>query len=174
VWLPVSEARAWASLGNAEQARAAIERAERAWDSVDEDEVDELGGLCTFGRTRQIYYAADALSWLPSLSETAQTYAVQAVEAYEDTSNAEWAFGDQAGSRADLAIARLQMGELEGAVEAVTPVLDLEPDQRINGIVHSAKRVHQALRSSSIGDAGAELQEQIEAFTRTPLRSLPQ
>jgi tetratricopeptide (TPR) repeat protein len=174
VWLPVSEARAWAALGNAEQARAAIERAERAWDSVDEDEVDELGGLCTFGRTRQIYYAADALSWLPSLSEAAQTYAVQAVEAYEDTSNVEWAFGDQAGSRADLAIARLQMGELEGAVEAVTPVLDLEPDQRINGIVHSAKRVHQALRSSSIGDAGAELQEQIEAFTRTPLRSLPQ
>lgn len=173
VWLPVSEARAWAALGNVEQARAAIERAEAAWDSVDEDEVDELGGLCTFGRVRQIYYAADALTWLPSESEAAQSYAAQAVEAYEDTSGPEWAFGDAAGSRADLAIARLQMGELEGAVDAVAPVLDLAPEQRINGIVHSAKRVHQALRSSSIGDAGAELQEQIEMFTRSPLRSLP-
>ncbi len=61
VWLPANEARAWAVLGNAEAAREAIERAERAWDQV---RPDDLGGIATFGRPRQLYYAADALSWV--------------------------------------------------------------------------------------------------------------
>ncbi|MEV6131972.1 hypothetical protein AB0M05_35165 [Streptomyces violaceusniger] len=173
VWLPMNEARAWASLGNANAARAAIERAENAWDSVQEDEVDELGGLCTFGRTRQIYYAAEALSWLPSEVTTADDYATRAVDAYEDSSSPEWAFGDQAGSRSALAIARIQAGELEGAAEAVAPVLDLAPEQRINGIITCTQRVHRALRDSPLAEAGADLQEQIEMFTRTPLKALP-
>ncbi len=57
VWLPASEARAWAVLGNAEAAREAIERAERAWDHVRPDELDDLGGLATFDRPRQLHYA---------------------------------------------------------------------------------------------------------------------
>ncbi|WP_246042995.1 hypothetical protein [Streptomyces globosus] len=173
VWLPMNEARAHAALGNANAARAAIERAERAWDLVQEDEVDELGGLCLFGRTRQIYYAAEALSWLPSQSSVANDYATRAVAAYEDTSSPEWAFGDQAGARSALAITRIQMGELEGATEAVAPVLDLAPEQRINGIVNATQRVHRALRDSPLGEDASGLQEQIEAFTRTPLKSLP-
>ncbi|MFB7982983.1 hypothetical protein [Streptomyces vinaceus] len=173
VWLPMNEARAHAALGNANAARAAIERAERAWDLVQEDEVDELGGLCLFGRTRQIYYAAEALSWLPSQSSIANDYATRAVAAYEDSSSPEWAFGDQAGARSALAITRIQMGELEGATEAVTPVLDLAPEQRINGIVNATQRVHRALRDSPLAEDASGLQEQIEAFTRTPLKSLP-
>ncbi|WP_327349030.1 hypothetical protein [Streptomyces europaeiscabiei] len=173
VWLPMNEARAWAALGNANAARAAIERAENAWDGVQEDEVDELGGLCSFGRTRQIYYAAEALSWLPSQADAAGDYAARAVEAYADTASPEWAFGDQAGSHSALAIARIQAGELEGAEEAVAPVLGLVPEQRINGIITCTQRVHRALRDSPLADAGADLQEQIEVFTRTPLKSLP-
>ncbi|MEW2527527.1 hypothetical protein [Streptomyces sp. NPDC047071] len=173
VWLPVSEARAWAALGNANATRAAIERAEAAWESVQEDEVDELGGLCAFGRARQLYYAAEALSWLPSQSAAATDYAQQAVGAYEDASSPDWAFGDQAGSRSALAITRIQMGELEGAAEAVSPVLDLAPEQRINGIITCTQRVHRALRDSPLAEAGSGLQEQIEIFTRTPLKSLP-
>ncbi|MFD5412446.1 hypothetical protein [Streptomyces nojiriensis] len=173
VWLPMNEARAHAALGNANAARAAIERAERAWDIVQEDEVDELGGLCLFGRTRQIYYAAEALSWLPSQSSIANDYATRAVAAYEDTTSPEWAFGDQAGARSALAITRIQMGELEGATEAVSPVLDLAPEQRINGIVNATQRVHRALRDSPLAEDASGLQEQIEAFTRTPLKSLP-
>ncbi|MFD5891129.1 hypothetical protein ACFWHQ_34910 [Streptomyces sp. NPDC060334] len=173
VWLPMNEARAHAALGDAHAARAAIERAERAWDSVQEDEVDELGGLCLFGRTRQIYYAAEALSWLPSQSTAANEYAVRAVAAYEDDSSPEWAFGDQAGARSALAITRIQMGELEGATEAVAPVLDLAPEQRINGIINCTQRVHQALRDSPLARDASSLQERIETFTRTPLKSLP-
>jgi hypothetical protein len=56
----MNEARAWAALGNAERTRAAIERAENAWDGVRRDDLDELGGICTFSRPRQLYYAAHA------------------------------------------------------------------------------------------------------------------
>ncbi|MGI5348814.1 hypothetical protein ACQEU8_11545 [Streptomyces sp. CA-250714] len=173
VWLPMCEARAWAALGNAEKTRSAIHRANDAWDSVHQDEVDELGGLCTFGPVRQSYFAADAMAWLPAEAQAAQDYAARAVEAYADSSDPEWAFGDQAGSQADLAIARIHLGELEGAEEAVNPILDLEPESRINGIVNSAMRVHKALNGSQLAVPGGELQERIEMFTRTPLKSLP-
>ncbi|WP_235485479.1 hypothetical protein [Streptomyces roseoverticillatus] len=173
VWLPISEARAWAALGNVNQTHAAIRRAEEAWNEVRSDEVDELGGLCSFGRTRQIYYAADALAWLPSEAGAAQDYAAQAVDVYADTSGPEWAFGDAAGSRADLAIARIHLGQLEGAYEAVSPILELAPENRINGIINSAMRVHKALSRSPLAPSGSDLQERIEMFTRTPLRSLP-
>lgn len=52
-------------------------------------------------------------------------------------------------------------------------MLDLVPEQRINGIIHCAQRVHRALGESPHPEAGGGLQEQIEAFTRTPLKSLP-
>jgi tetratricopeptide (TPR) repeat protein len=173
VWVPASEARAWAVLGNANEAVAAIQRAEAALDVLGPDELELLGGLCTFRPARQLYYAADALVWLPSEAERAEDYATRAVEAYDDRDTPEWSFGDQAGSQANLAIARALQGEQDGAAEALRPVLDLTPELRINGIVRSALRVHDALRRSPIAQSTTALQQEIEEFTRTPLPALP-
>ncbi|WP_030398442.1 hypothetical protein [Kitasatospora purpeofusca] len=173
VWLPVSEARAWATVGNAAKAREAIQRAEAAWDSVQPDDLDELGGLATFGRSRQLYYAAESMAWLPAEADAAQDYSARAVSAYADPSHPDWAFGDQAGSHASLAIARVHAGELEGAVEAIAPVLDLAPEKRNNGIMACVLRVHKTLASSPLAIAGQDLQEQIEMFARIPLKALP-
>jgi hypothetical protein len=176
VWLPVSEARAWAALGNVPETRHAIDRAETAWEVVrsDElDELDELSGICTFSRARQLYYAADALAWLPAEARQAQDYAAQAVTAYADHNSPEWAFGDEAGSRCDLAVARIAVGEIDGAREAVAAVLQLPAEQRIRGIISSVQHVHSALRQADVPPAGRELQEEIEVFAKTPLRALP-
>jgi hypothetical protein len=174
VWLPISEARAWAALGHAENTREAITRAEDAWGHIEPDTVDELGGLLTFSRPRQLYYAADALAWLPDEAELGEDYATQAVAGYQDPSDPHWAFGDAAGSACDLAIARLHRVDLDGATAALELVLDLPPAQRINGIIASANRVHEALRASSaLAGAGKELQDRIEEFTRAPLPMLP-
>ncbi|MGH3926216.1 MAG: hypothetical protein ACRDTT_25695, partial [Pseudonocardiaceae bacterium] len=172
VWLPASEARAWAALGNTEQARDGIERAEQAWDRVRPDELDEIGGIATFSRPRLLYFAADALEWLPEESSAAEHYALLAVEAYSDPADPDWAFGDAAGSRAALAIARIRRGEVDGAAEALTPVLDLPAEQRINGIVHSVNRVHRALSYAPASATTRDLQERIEIYTRTPVRAL--
>ncbi|MFI0454153.1 hypothetical protein [Actinomadura sp. 6N118] len=173
VWLAMNEARAWAALRNPANTTAAIRRAEDAWDRVQPDDMDELGGLATFSRARQLYYAADALAWLPDEAAEAERYSSEAVSAYSDPSRPEWAFGDQAGSHTDLAISRIAQGELEGASEALAPVLDLPPELRINGIVNSVDRVHRALTAASESSIGTELQERIELFTHTPLKALP-
>ena len=176
VWLAVSEARAWASMGNAEETMAAIGRAEHAWEGTsDGDELDEMGGIATFTRSRQLYYAADALSWLPGQGEAAESYSAQAVDAYADESASDWAFGDAAGSRADLAVARIYQGELDGAADALAPVLELPAERRIKGIISSAQHVRDALvRTGRAGDsAAAELEEEIEVFVRTPALALP-
>lgn len=169
VWLPISEARAWAILGQAENTRAAIRRAEDAWDRVRPDDLDELGGLCTFGRSRQVYYAADALAWLPAEVDAAEDYSARAVAAYADTASPEWSFGDAAGSHADLAIARIARRELDGAVEAIDPVLDLPSEKRNHGIVVSARRVRDSLLRSTLAAESTQLQERIEMFMRTPV-----
>lgn len=170
VWLPMNEARAWGRLGNATQSREAIQRAEDGWNSIHFDELDELGGLATFTRSRQLYYAADTLAWIPAEAEVAEEFALQAVQAYVDRDAPDWAFGDQAGSHADLAIARIFRGELEGATEALSPVLELPIEQRIGGVIKSAQRVHDALVASPFATDSRDLQEQIEIFARTPVQ----
>jgi hypothetical protein len=173
VWLPVSEARAWAALGNATAAREAIHRAEDAREQVQPDEVDELGGLCTFSHNRQLYYAAETLAWLPTEAHAAERYALQAVAAYSDTGAPEWGFGDSAGAATDLAVARVWLGEVEGASDALQPVLALPPEQRINGIVLSVNHVHSALTKAPASAATRDLQEQIEVFAATPISAIP-
>ena len=172
VWLAASMARAWAVLGNGEQARGAIERAEQAWNQAHPDELDEMGGIATFSRPRQLYFAADALAWLPDESSTADDYARQAVEAYSDPADPHWAFGDAAGSHAALAIARIGRGEVDGAADALAPVLDLPSEQRINGVVHSVNRVHRALNQTPTSATARDLQERIESYALTPVRLL--
>jgi tetratricopeptide (TPR) repeat protein len=172
VWLPLSAARAHAALGNAEQAIAAIQRAEDAWEAVVIDDVDQLGGICTFNRPRTLYYAADALVWLPEQAAIAVDYSNRAVAAFSDRNNPAWAFGDQAGAHANLAIARLAERDIEGAEAALAPVLDLPPEQRINGIVQSVQRVHAAIVRAGLAQDAASFIDAIEDFTRTPLNAI--
>ncbi|MGC4865445.1 XRE family transcriptional regulator [Micromonospora sp. DT53] len=121
VWLPVSAARAYAALGNSEQAKAAITEAEDTWSRVRPDEMDEIGGICTFNQPRTLYYASDALAWLPGEADATERYALRAVQAYSDRYDPAWAFGDQAGSHTNLAIARVASGELDATADALAP-----------------------------------------------------
>ncbi|MET7426246.1 hypothetical protein [Dactylosporangium sp. NPDC005555] len=172
VWLPLSAARAHAALGNAEQAILAIRGAEGAWDRVSVDELDELGGICVFNQPRTLYYAADALAWLPGQADDAIRYSTSAVDAFSNPNDPSWAFGDQAGAHANLAIARLADHNVGGAEEAIAPVLDLPPEQRINGIIQSVLRVQAAVIRAGLAQDAAGLVDAIEAFTRTPLKAI--
>ncbi|GAB3207295.1 hypothetical protein GCM10027294_13280 [Marinactinospora endophytica] len=70
-----------------------------------------------------------------------------AYEAARRSGSDDWAFGDEAGARADPALARASLGEIEGTAEALEPVLNLPQDQRITGILGSVARVQIALRA---------------------------
>lgn len=172
-WLPASEARAWAKLGNADEAHAAIRRANDAWSTVQPDELDNLGGIAGFSEARQVYFAAEALSWLENDDRT-MGVAMDAVNRYSDPNHPDYAFGDASGSKAALAIARIEAGDEEGAAEVMRSVLDLPAAQRINGIVHAVNRVHRAIAwRTAIGSVGHDLQEEIEGYARTSLPRLP-
>lgn len=170
VWLPAQEARAWAVLGDQEAASAAIMRAERARDGVRPDDLDALGGILTFTRPRQLYYAADARVWLAGEEHRAEQAATDAITAYEQATSAEQSFSDLAGSRADQALARVRRGELDGAAQALRPVFDLPSEQRIGGITASAMRVHAALHDPALHTASVarDLQQEIEAYSQVP------
>jgi hypothetical protein len=171
VWAAVSEARAWAKLANADRVEQALSRANESQARATGDELDGFGGLLTFPRPRALYYAAEA-STTAGLTEAAVRYGTEAVDAYSDSSTEHWAFGDAAGAAAALATARIQQGEIEGATALLVPVFDLPPTQRINGIVRCVQPVYDAVSSRDTGEAGHELGERIEAFSRMPMRAV--
>ncbi len=59
--------------------------------------------------------------------------------------------------------------------DALQPVLELPPEQRIHGIVTSALRVHGALRDPRFAGSprARRIQEEIEAFCQAPVSALP-
>lgn len=170
VWLPAQEARAWAVLGDAGKAEAAITRAVDARDAVQGDDLDDLGGIMTFPRPRQLYYAADTRIWLPDADEEAERAATEAIDAYETAAPNERSFSDEAGARTDQALARVNTGDLDGAADSLRPVLNLPPDQRIGGILASVMRVHTALRNPEYRTAqiARDTQQAIESYTQVP------
>ncbi len=167
VWLASAEARALAALNRLEEAHTALDRATDLRDRVQPDELDSLGGTCTFSQPRQLYFAAEALSWGGQPEATrAERLALDALDAYATAPAQDRSFGHEANTRIALAIARVSDNEGDGAAEALAPVLDLPPAQRTHGIVTAMERVRTAL--SALPDPGRdaiELAGAIEAFT---------
>jgi len=174
-WLPALEARAWAQLGDADETSRAVQRADAARARVVADDLDTIGGLLTFPRAKQHYYAAGAFVHVEDGPGRAAAEATTALDLYGRASPDVRPFSDEAGSRAELALARVRRGELEGVNEALSPVLDLPPERRIGGIVTSVARVHAALRRKQYSTApvARELREQIETFCQLPVAALP-
>lgn len=153
VWLPSLEARAAAFLGDEATAVAANQRAEALREHVVPDDLDALGGLLTYPGPKQAYYAVESEVLLGHGNARLAAQAEQAVLGFSDRDDPHWAFGDLAGSQCNLALVRLHAGDLDGAAEAIRPVLDLTPGLRTAGIVVSATRVQAALGTGPVRDA---------------------
>lgn len=175
MWLAGLEARAAALLGDAEAVHAATRRAEELRERTLVDDLDALGGNFYFPQVRQAYYTVEACVLLRDGDASLVRRAEEAVRGFSDTNDPHWAFGDQAGAHSDLALARLYTGDLEGAAEAVQPVLDLPPSQRNAGIIGSVQRVRSSLMHGPVRDAltARELREEIAAFSSRPTLALP-
>ncbi|MEV6927466.1 hypothetical protein AB0M46_23585 [Dactylosporangium sp. NPDC051485] len=175
VWLPSLEARGWALMSDGDEAAAALGRASDQRDAHEADDLDAIGGLFGFPPARQSYYAAGTYVCLDGEQGRAQSEAVAALEQFEHGRAEDRSFSDVAGARAELSLARVRAGEIEGAHEALAPVLNLVPERRIGGIIASAGRVHQALsgRRQAGSPAVRLLREEIEAFCRLPAAALP-
>jgi transcriptional regulator with XRE-family HTH domain len=167
VWVAANHARALAASGHAADAEIAITTASSLRESVESDELDELGGLCSFSRPRQLYYSAEALAWCGAdQAAEAERIALEALEAYEAAPPGVRAFGDEAGTRCALAMARIKVGTLEGADAALRPVLELPQPQRTYGVVTAVERVGHALTRdvSGTSNSAVALMDEIRSF----------
>ncbi|UFQ15988.1 MULTISPECIES: hypothetical protein [Streptomyces] len=175
VWLAALEARAHALLGDSEGVQSAVVRIDDTRGATVRDDLDSIGGILTFPAPRQAYYVAEAHVLLGGTGAEAEWSALEAVQAYATAPDDEWGFGDMAGAHTNLALARIARRDLEGATEAVHPVLDLPPSQHNHGIVVSARRVHEALTASPLRaeNQARELRAELELFTSTPTPALP-
>jgi hypothetical protein len=174
-WLPALEARAWALMNMTNEAGNALGRATDHRAAYRPDDLDAIGGLLAFPQAKQSYYAAGTYVYLDGEQERAQSEALSALDLFEHGRPEDRSFSDEAGARAELALARVHADQVDGAHEALAPVLALEPERRIGGIITSAGRVHHALRGRRHAGspvAGA-LREEIESFCRVPAAALP-
>src|SRR5699024_5576037 len=115
VWLMAQSARTRAVLGDGEGAVTELKRAAGVRAAMEPDDLDAIGGLMRFASCRQEYYEAETRIWVPGEEEHAKESAQRAVSAYEiahEQNSDDWAFGDEAGSRADLAFAHACLGEV--------------------------------------------------------------
>jgi hypothetical protein len=170
VLLTSSEARALAALNRLEEVHSALARATDARDRVQPDELDVLGGICNFSRPPQLHYAAEALSWGgASEASHVERFALEALDAYAAAPQGR-SIRNEANTRCALAVARVARGEVDGAAEALLPVLELASPLRSDTIATSVERVRTALNAlQAPGRDAIELAGAIEGWSAARL-----
>jgi hypothetical protein len=155
-------ARAWARLGNTDDAHAALARAEEERGHAG---ADEVGGLYGFSEAQQSYLAGTTHLWLQE-PEQALRAADRAVWLYEVGNQAERFYGAETLALIDAATAHLQGNELEGAMEKLQPVLILPQEQRLETFTLRLGEMRDTLRRSrhAISRPAVDMQRQIEDF----------
>lgn len=139
------EARAAARIGNRALTIDALKRAGRARDgAAGHEQLGEFGGLLSFPVSKQYYYAGSAYVLLGDFGP-AQDNALLAIGMYETGPGTQRSYGDEALARVDVTTARLALGNLDGAREALCPVLELAPERRIDQLTVGLGKVRSAL-----------------------------
>jgi transcriptional regulator with XRE-family HTH domain len=139
--LRCGEAQCLANLGDSRAANAALDGAEQARERIRRP--DSLSGLFGFSRAKQSYYAGSSLIWLQGGhdAERAAREATAAIELWEAGPVEERSLDDERLAHIYLATARVQLDDVEGAADAIRPVLSLPVEEQISWIVKRAERL---------------------------------
>jgi transcriptional regulator with XRE-family HTH domain len=139
--LRCGEAQCLANLGDSRAANAALDAAEQARERIRRP--DSLGGLFGFSRAKQSYYAGSSLIWLQGGhdAERAAREATEAIELWQSGPADERSLDDERLAHIYLATARVQLDDVEGAADAIRPILSLPVEEQISWIVKRADRL---------------------------------
>jgi hypothetical protein len=152
--------------GHHAEAREALAIAKRTTVRTD---VPELGGpfLCTPERAEGIW--SDAHLALGEAAETLK-HADLGVALFEAAPHAVRNFGSERMVRLQLAKAHLQLGELDGATEAVSAVLSTPVEYRVRPLIHRIGEVAALTRLSrhATDPKALALHDSIRVFIRHP------
>jgi hypothetical protein len=174
VRLAALESRAAARAGDRRLALDALDRAARARDvSASDDELADFGGLLSFPVAKQHYYAGSTYALLGE-PDRAEENALLAIGMYETGPVEQRSYGDEALARVDLTTARLALDDLDGAREALRPVLALPAERRIEqfsvgvGRVRSVLALPRYARASTAREIAQDVdQYQAESLTHS-------
>jgi transcriptional regulator with XRE-family HTH domain len=139
--LRCGEAQCLANLGDSRAANSALDAAEDARERIRRP--DTLSGLFGFSQAKQSYYAGSSLIWLQGGhdAERASREAVTAIELWQSGPVEERSLDDERLAHIYLATARVQLDDVEGAADAIRPVLSLPVEEQISWIVKRADRL---------------------------------
>lgn len=139
--LRCGEAQCLANLGDSRAANAALDAAEKARERIRRP--DSLEGLFGFSRAKQSYYAGSSLIWLQGGhdAERAAREALEAIGLWQSGPAQERSLDDERLAHIYLATARVQLDDVEGAADALRPVLSLPVEEQISWIVKRMDRV---------------------------------
>ncbi|MEU3984431.1 helix-turn-helix transcriptional regulator [Streptomyces sp. NPDC026672] len=162
VLLACQEADAWSQLGAVDEALDALTRAEAAREAV--AGADDIGGLFACTPARQENYAAAA-----QLRIGRPTDALESADRALCLINAQpvRAYGTVAQIHISRAAAHLHLAELDGAYEALRPVLTLSPDRRLAPVTDRLMQLGAGLGQIRVaGRAVVGLRAAIDEFGR--------
>lgn len=170
------EARMWSRLGNLEETNRCVRAAEDARGSGTADSLhDEIGGVFGFNDAKSHYYAGATYIHLgqadPALNSTRQ-----AIDIYTSGPADQRSYGAESLARIDSAMAHLLKGSLDGAIDALQPVLALPVDKRIAQLDERLTSVRHRIAYPAFREAqeAHDLDERIEEFcTVTAAHNLP-
>lgn len=170
------EARIWSRMGNLQDTHRCIQAAADARESPTPDTLhDEIGGVFGFTDAKSHYYAGATYIHLgqadPALDATRQ-----AIELYTTGPAEQRSYGAESLARIDSAMAHLLKGSLDGAIDALQPVLALPVDKRIAQLTERLTRIRHRIAYPAFRDApeAHDLDEHIEEFcTTTATQDLP-
>ncbi|MFF8840494.1 helix-turn-helix domain-containing protein [Streptomyces sp. NPDC015130] len=139
--LRCGEAQCLANLGDSRAANAALDEAEAARERIRRP--DSLDGLFGFSRAKQCYYAGSSLIWLQGGhdAERAEREATTAIELWRTGPAEQRSLDDERLAHIYLATARVQLDDVEGAADAIRPILSLPEEEQISWIVKRAERL---------------------------------
>ncbi|WP_328485945.1 DNA-binding protein [Streptomyces zaomyceticus] len=160
-------ARAYVHIGDTESAQNAIRLAGDLGLDTRDDLHDEVGGEFGFSEER-LAMSNSTTALLMGDPAQAEAEASRALALLAQRSQDDQSTHVRASAAADLAYARLQGDNVEGAADALTSMWSVPAEQRNTGIVVRVARIgrHLAQPRYHGSQLPTELREQIEEFTR--------
>ena len=114
---------------------------------------DVLDGLF-FSEAKQTYYSGSSLQWLPGdrNAKAAEAESARAIHMFQEASPDDPS-GDELLAHIYLGNSRLTLGEIEGSMEALRPVLDLPSAERNAWQRKRMQQLALRLKSGSLSDS---------------------
>lgn len=167
IWLAGLQARAHGRLGDVASMHEAFHRAETERSNHIPDDLDEIGGAMTFTTPRQLFYFAEADVLLRPNSDESRRRAIEAVAVYESAGVDEWSCLNDLLTKSNLAYSYVAGGEVAGAHEVLSPILNVEGSTYPQLLLQSLGRVDEELGGSAFRSSmeAKELRDEIRSIT---------